>query len=102
MGRADKFLVVEVVYALADEQVLHSVTLPRGSTIQNALERSGIIRRFPGVDFNTCKVGVFGSVRPRDTALSAGDRVEIYRPLLVDPKDARHARVRRGKRRDEG
>ena len=102
MGLADKCLVVEVVYALADEQVLHSVTLARGSTLRDALERSGISRHFPCIDFNTCKVGVFGSVRRLDTPLSDGDRVEIYRPLLVNPKDARHARVRPGKRSDGG
>ncbi|OGA05916.1 MAG: hypothetical protein A2W68_07300 [Betaproteobacteria bacterium RIFCSPLOWO2_02_64_14] len=102
METADPLLVVEVVYALADGQALYSVTLPRGSTIQDALERSGIIWHFPGVDFSTCKVGVFGKVRSRDTVLSDGDRAEIYRSLLVDSKDARYARVLSGKRRDGG
>lgn len=101
MERADPLLVVEVIYALADGQARYSVTLPRGSTIQDALERSESSRRFPGVDFSTCKVGVFGKVRSRDTLLSDGDRVEIYRPLRAEPKEARRVRVReRGPRRD--
>jgi putative ubiquitin-RnfH superfamily antitoxin RatB of RatAB toxin-antitoxin module len=101
MERADPLLVVELVYALADGQALCSVTLPRGSTIQDALERSGIIRLFPDVDFSACRVGVFGKVRSRDTLLSDGDRVEIYRPLRAEPKEARRVRMRqRGPRRD--
>ena len=102
METADPLLVVEVVYALAHRQALYSVTLPRGSTIQDALERSGIIWHFPDVDFSTCKVGVFGKVRLRDTVLSDGDRAEIYRALLVDAKDARYARMPSGKRKDGG
>jgi hypothetical protein len=102
METADPLLVVEVVYALSDRQALYSVTLPRGSTIQDALERSGLMRRFPDVDLSTCKVGVFGKVRSRDTVLSDGDRAEIYRALLVDAKDARYARMPSGKRKDGG
>lgn len=94
MERADLPLVVEVVYALADGQALCHVTLPGGSTIQDALERSGIVQRFPGVDFSTCQVGVFGKVRSRNTPLRDGDRVEIYRPLRAEPKAARRLRVR--------
>jgi putative ubiquitin-RnfH superfamily antitoxin RatB of RatAB toxin-antitoxin module len=97
MGRDESVLVVEVVYAEPHRQLLCSVALPRGSTIQDAIEQSGIARRLTGSDLAGCKVGVFGRVRTRDTPLRHGDRVEIYRPLLVDPKDARRARSRRSR-----
>lgn len=97
MGRDESVpVVVEVVYAAPRRQLLCSVTLPCGSTIQDAIEQSGI-SRLTGTDLAACKVGVFGKVRPRDTPLRHGDRVEIYRPLLVDPKDARRARSKRSR-----
>jgi hypothetical protein len=102
MVRAEPTLVVEVVYALPGEQALLALTLPRGSTIQDALDRSGIVERFPGVDFDACKVGVFGRVRSRDTLLRDGDRVEIYRPLRVAPREARRMRAQRPHSRRDG
>ena len=94
MGPVERQFAVEVVYALPGEQVLFTVMLPPGSTIRDALERSGISERFPDVDFSSCRVGVFGKVRSRDSALADGDRVEIYRVLNAEPKEARRARVR--------
>jgi putative ubiquitin-RnfH superfamily antitoxin RatB of RatAB toxin-antitoxin module len=86
-------LSIEVCYALADEQALITVELPAGATLQQALEASGILRRYPNIDLGTQKVGVFGRLKTLETVLADHDRVEIYRPLLVDPKVSRQRRV---------
>ena len=86
-------LTVEVCYALAGAQTLLTVELPAGATLQRAIEVSGILQRFPSIDLNTQEVGVFGKLKPLDTVLADHDRVEIYRPLLVDPKVSRQRRV---------
>jgi putative ubiquitin-RnfH superfamily antitoxin RatB of RatAB toxin-antitoxin module len=86
-------LSIEVCYASAGEQALIGVELPAGATLQQALDASGILRRFPQIDLSTQKVGVFGKLKPLDTVLADHDRVEIYRPLLVDPKVSRQRRV---------
>ena len=66
-----------------------------GSTVRQAIERSGILLQFPDITLARIKVGVFGQVVPVDTTLKDGDRVEIYRPLIADPKEARRARAKR-------
>jgi putative ubiquitin-RnfH superfamily antitoxin RatB of RatAB toxin-antitoxin module len=86
-------LSVEVCYALAGEQTLIALELPVGATLQQAIDASGILQRFPSIDLNTQKVGVFGKLKSLDTVLADHDRVEIYRPLLVDPKVSRQRRV---------
>ncbi|RKE35444.1 hypothetical protein B0G76_1517 [Paraburkholderia sp. BL23I1N1] len=86
-------LSIEVCYALANEQTLIAVELPAGATLQQAIEASGILQRYPQIDLGTQKVGVFGKLKPLDTLLADHDRVEIYRPLLVDPKLSRQRRV---------
>ncbi|PRY07751.1 RnfH family protein [Paraburkholderia sp. BL25I1N1] len=86
-------LSIEVCYASPSEQALIAVELPAGATLQQALEASGILRRFPQIDLGAQKVGVFGKLKPLDAVLADHDRVEIYRPLLVDPKVSRQRRV---------
>ncbi|NML29988.1 RnfH family protein [Paraburkholderia antibiotica] len=86
-------LSVEVCYALPDGQTLIEVELPAGATLQQALDASGILQRFPSIDLAAQKVGIFGKLKPLDTVLADHDRVEIYRPLLVDPKLSRQRRV---------
>jgi hypothetical protein len=86
-------LSIEVCYASPDGQALIAVDLPEGATLQQALDASGILQRFPQIDLNTQKVGVFGKLKPLDAVLADHDRVEIYRPLLVDPKLSRQRRV---------
>ncbi|MFM0306949.1 RnfH family protein [Paraburkholderia sp. RL17-383-BIF-A] len=86
-------LSIEVCYALAGEQALIGVELPEGATLQQALDASGILRRFPQIDLATQRVGIFGKLKPLDAVLADHDRVEIYRPLLVDPKVSRQRRV---------
>jgi uncharacterized protein len=84
---------IQVCYALPGEQALIPVDLPEGATVQQALDASGIVQRFPRIDLSTQKVGVFGKIRALDAVLADQDRVEIYRPLLVDPKVSRQRRV---------
>jgi putative ubiquitin-RnfH superfamily antitoxin RatB of RatAB toxin-antitoxin module len=93
-------LSIEVCYALPDGQTLIPVELPEGATVQQALDASGILQRFPQIDLTQQKVGVFGKLKSLDTVLVDHDRVEIYRPLIVDPKAARQRRVE--KTRKEG
>src|SRR5262245_22933274 len=93
---------IEVVYALRDEQALIVLELPHGTTAREAVERSGLATRFPGIDPACARIGIFGRVTAPDTPLRDGDRVEIYRPLEADPKDARRARAAsRGTRKQE-
>jgi putative ubiquitin-RnfH superfamily antitoxin RatB of RatAB toxin-antitoxin module len=85
-------LLVEVVYALPGRQALRSVSLNEGSTVEDALRASGLLAEFP--EIKALRVGIFGKPAPRDTVLHDRDRVEIYRPLKVDPKEQARTRGR--------
>lgn len=87
-------LAVEVAYAVRGEQVLVSLEVKPGATVRQAIAQSGITQRFPHLDLAHGKVGIFGKLVTPDRALKTGDRVEIYRPLIADPKEARRRRVR--------
>lgn len=99
---ADERFDVEVAYARPDEQVILALQVPDGSTIEDAIRRSGVLERFPEIDLATNKVGVFGKVGKLDQPLVAGDRVEIYRPLIADPKEARKQRAAEGRAMKKG
>ncbi|MEX0951997.1 MAG: RnfH family protein [Gammaproteobacteria bacterium] len=88
-----EILHVEVVYALRDDVSCVSLTLASGSTLGQAIEASGLLQKFTGIDLDRNRVGIFGKLYPLDHVLSDGDRVEIYRPLLVDPKESRRRRA---------
>lgn len=77
---------IGIAYALPHRQVWFDIELPDGATIQDAINRSGIIRQFPEIDLEKNKVGIFGKVAKLDAVLNDGDRVEIYRPIICDPK----------------
>lgn len=98
----DERIEVEVAYARPDEQVILALEVPAGSTIEAAIRRSGVLDRFPEIDLTANKVGVFGKVGRLDQALFDGDRVEIYRPLIADPKEARKQRAAEGKAMKKG
>ncbi len=83
---------VEVAYAIPEKQCIVTVTLPAGSTIAEAIERSGIRRLFPEMEVGD--VGVFSKRRKLEDVLQHGDRVEIYRPLIADPKSVRRKKAR--------
>ncbi|MEO8039109.1 MAG: RnfH family protein [Betaproteobacteria bacterium] len=87
--------VVEVVFALPTTQTVVRLELEAGVTVREAIERSGLLDRYPGIDIDRQDVGIWGRKVKLDTPLANGDRVELYRPLEVDPKEARRLRVRR-------
>ena len=86
---------VKVVYATIREQEPVVLTLPDGASLLEAIEASQLLRRFPEIQLQPLVVGVFGEIihDPAHFVLDDGDRVEIYRPLLIDPKEARRNRV---------
>jgi len=86
---------IEVVYAAVDRQVLLSLAVPAGTTVRAALLKSGVGSEFPELDLAACPLGVFGKVisDPDTRTIQAGDRIEIYRPLLADPKEVRRLRA---------
>ena len=87
---------VTVAYSPAPREVdLAELCLPPGATVHDALVASGLAARHPGLDIAALKAGVWGQLRAPDTPLRDGDRVELYRPLKVDPKEARRQRYRR-------
>lgn len=98
----NKTIQVEVAYALPHNQVLIPVEVEEGATVRNAIERSGILERFPDIDLDKAKVGIFGKLIKLDNPLRAKDRVEIYRPLIADPKEVRRQRAAEGKKMKKG
>jgi hypothetical protein len=93
---------VEVAYAKLREQVLLELHVAAGTTAQQAIEQSGILQRFPEIDLKENKVGIFGKATKLDAPLQEGDRVEIYRPLIADPKEQRKKRAASGKEMKKG
>lgn len=89
---------VQVCYALPTQQTLIDLEVPENTTVRAAIEASGIVTRHPEIDVSVAKTGVFGKLAPLDAVLRDGDRVEIYRPLVVDPKAARQRRVDKTRR----
>jgi len=88
---------VEVAYALPEKQVIRAVNVELGTTIGGAIVQSGIMMEFPELDIEQSDVGIFGKAATMTTVLSDGDRVEIYRPLIADPKEVRRKRAAEGK-----
>lgn len=90
-------ITVEVAYALPDEQLIVPIKVQEGITAENAIYASGILKKFPEIDLTINKIGIFGKLTKLDTALRHLDRVEIYRPLIADPKEVRKQRAADGK-----
>jgi putative ubiquitin-RnfH superfamily antitoxin RatB of RatAB toxin-antitoxin module len=93
---------VEVVYACAERQDLLCLELPAGSTLQQAIDASRLLVKHPEIDLTKNKVGVFAKLARLDTVLRDRDRVEIYRPLIADPKEMRKQRAADGKTMKKG
>lgn len=93
---------VEVAYARPDKQVLIAVEVQAGVSVEGAIRHSGVLESFPEINLDVNKVGVFGKLGSLNMPLRAGDRVEIYRPLLIDPKEARKQRVAQDKKARKG
>lgn len=92
MDNIEKYF-VEVVYALPEEQVLISLDVEQGTTAEQAVKLSGVLEKFPDIDLTKNKLGIFGKTTKADQVLRDKDRVEIYRPLIADPKESRRKRA---------
>ncbi len=93
---------VEVAYAMLHKQVLLSLEFSVGTTVESAIRQSGVLNQFPEIDLAKNKVGIFSKLVSLDTVLRDRDRVEIYRPLIADPKEVRRQRASAGKSMKKG
>lgn len=94
---SESLIQVEVIYALAERQKRVQLKLPAGATVGQAIERSGLLAEFPEIDLSKNKLGIWNKLAKADAALRDQDRVEIYRPLIADPKEVRRQRAEEGK-----
>ena len=90
-------IMVEVAYALPEEQVIISIKVPTKFNVKQAIERSGVQKKFPSIDLSKNKVGIFGKKTTLDHPLNHRDRIEIYRSLILDPKEMRRKRASKNK-----
>ena len=88
---------VEVLYALPHEQALLNVEVPQGTAVGDAIKISGMLEKYPEIDLAANKVGIFSKLSKLDAVLRDKDRIEIYRPLIADPKEVRRKRAEEGK-----
>lgn len=95
-------ILIEVAYALPQQQVILPVKVADGTTAAQAVDASGILNKFPEIDLEQNKLGIFGKLVKPDTVLRERDRVEIYRPLIADPKEVRRQRAAEGKAMKKG
>lgn len=86
-------LEIEIVYGTAEKQILRSIRIEQGATARMAVLQSGLDKDFPELDLNAAPLGIFGKRVKDDFLLRERDRIEIYRPLLIDPKEARRKRI---------
>lgn len=93
---------VEVAYAEPAKQLILPVNVDAGTTVGGAIVQSGIMMKFPDLDIENSKVGIFGKATAMTTVLQDADRVEIYRPLIADPKEVRRKRAAEGKATKKG
>ena len=99
---APEILNIEVVFATAERQELVALSVPPGTTAGAAIELSGIRDRFPGLIDSRVSIGVWGRVTGGDRQLNDGDRVEIYRELVLDPREARRLLAEQGRSMNQG
>lgn len=84
---------VEVVYALPEKATVITLNIDDATTVGEAISQSGILEKHPEIDLSRQAVGIFSQIVPLDTVPSDGDRIEIYRPLIADPKEMRRRRA---------
>lgn len=99
---ATKAFTVEVAYATPEKQVIIEMCVAPGTCLEQAIEQSEICRDFPEIDLSKNKVGIFGKLAKKSLELKPGDRIEVYRPLIADPKEVRRKREAEGKRMKKG
>lgn len=90
-------IAIEVTYASPETQELRALSVPEGSTVEAVIKRSGLLERFPEIDLTKNKVGIFNQQVALSQRVQVGDRIEIYRPLTIDPKQARQLRAQKRK-----
>jgi uncharacterized protein len=93
---------IEVAYALEDKQTLLNLEVGTDTTLKQAIELSGMLELYPQINLLQDKIGIFGKIAKLDTILREKDRVEIYRPLIADPKEVRKERAAQGKKMRSG
>jgi putative ubiquitin-RnfH superfamily antitoxin RatB of RatAB toxin-antitoxin module len=89
----EELIAIEVAYALPEQQTIIALNLPKGVTVEQAISASKLLEFYPDINKAELKVGIFGSACKLEDLLKTGDRVEIYRPLHHDPKEARRQRA---------
>jgi len=99
---SDNNIKVEVAFARPDDQLILEVDVPAEATVEDIIKLSGILEKFPEIDLAVNKVGVFGKLTKLGNTLRQGDRVEIYRKLIADPKEVRRKRAADGKKMKKG
>ena len=92
-------IAVEVVYALPEKQYLYSVKVAKGSSVEQAIKASGLLELRTDIDLQQNKVGIFSRPVKLHDEVQSGDRIEIYRPLLADPKELRRQRAERAEKK---
>ena len=97
-----RYIDIEVAYALPDEQWIMPLRVAEGTTLEQAVRASGLLEKRPEINLASQKVGIYGKAARLDTVLRASDRVEIYRPLIADPKEVRRLRAEAGKAMKKG
>ena len=95
-------IMIEVAYALPDKQIIIPVLVTKGISVKEAIELSGVLTKFEGIDLSSNLVGIFGKLTTLDKTLKNLDRIEIYRPLAADPKEIRRKRVAEDKEMKKG
>lgn len=93
------YIQVAVAYVGSAGQVLRNLEVSKGTQVQDAIEQSGVLHQFPEIDLGQNKVGIFGKVVKPQQVLQDGDRIEIYRPLIADPREARKRRAAGGSKK---
>ncbi len=88
---------IEVIYALPEEQILLKRSVPAGTTVADAIKASSVLDKHPEIDLSANKLGIFGKLTKADAVVRDKDRIEIYRPLIADPKEVRRKRAEEGK-----
>lgn len=91
----DAVLRVQVCYAEPEHQFLRELQVPAGTTVREAIVQSGVAEYLGKEIVDNCKVGIYGKLKTLDTVLRGRDRIEIYRPLKADPKEARRRRAKK-------
>ena len=97
----EKTMLVEIAYATVAEQVIIPLQVKPGTTLIDAIRLSGVLEQFPDIDLDASKLGIFSKISKVDTVLREKDRVEIYRPLIADPKESRRKRAEKKKNKEE-